>query len=97
MFRGDFPTEEANGCAFFCIHYQEEKDRSILHDAILPAEECDRKVLSTSAGSHLPCPSFWSPFLTSSMPYQIPPVETLFPPSLLPPGHHSLLSPYSPQ
>lgn len=63
----------------------------------LPAETLwegqDSKNPSMSSGSHLPCLSLWSPFFTSFMPSHIPPVETSFlPPSLLPPGHHSLLS-----
>jgi len=63
----------------------------------LPAETLqegqDSKDPSTSPGPHLPCLSLQSPFFTSFTPSHIPPVETsLFPPSLLPPGHHSLLS-----
>lgn len=47
----------------------------------------------TSAGSHLPYLSLWSPFFTSVMPSHIPHIETsLSPPSLLSPGHQSLLS-----
>lgn len=81
-------------CSVFVT--KKRKNRSILHDDILLTKECDRKVPSTSAGPHLPCPSLWSLFLTSSMPCHIPPAETLFSPSLLPPGHHSVLSAYSP-
>lgn len=79
MFRGDFPPEETKDCALLCICSQEEnKNSSILHYAILLTKECDRNVPSTSAGSLLPCPSLWNPFLISFMPHHIPPAETSF-------------------
>lgn len=51
------------------------------------------KAPSMSAGSHLLCSPLWRLFFTSLVPFHIAPVgSSLFPPSLLPAGHHSLLS-----
>lgn len=58
----------------------------------LPAGQ-DRKAPSMSAGSHLLCSSLQRLFFTSFVPFHSAPGETsLFPLSLPPAGHHSLLS-----